>query len=55
MSSGDKVWIIEDAVVGNILKYGATLSLVSWFKDGIWHEEYLENYEFLDYEELENE
>lgn len=49
MSSGDKVWLIEDAVVGELLQYGFQFSLIKWIKDGIEHQEYLENAEFLDY------
>lgn len=55
MTAGDKVWIIEDSVIGSVIKYGFPFSLVSWFKDGIIHEEYLENYEFLEYERVEDE
>lgn len=55
MSSGDKVWIIEDAVVGEVIQYGSTFSLIKWFKDGIQHEEYLENAEFLDYEVIDED
>jgi hypothetical protein len=57
VSSGDKVWIIEDSVVGEVLNYGAVMSLIRWHKDGIVYEEYLENFEFLEYErvDLDNE
>lgn len=55
MSSGDIVWLIEEQVLGTILSYGSTVSLVKWFKDGIIFEEYLENYEFLEYERLDDE
>jgi len=53
MSNGDRVWIIEDGVVGTVIKYGATMSLVSWNDNGVIHEEYLDNSEFLDYEIIE--
>ena len=55
MSNGDSVWLIEDGVKGTILKYGSTVSLISWEKNGIQYEEYLENFEFLDYEAVEDE
>lgn len=53
MSSGDLVWIIEDAVVGEVLRYGIEFSLVRWTSDGIEYEEYLENFEFLEYRRID--
>ena len=55
MSSGDKVWIFDEGCVGFILQYGTFFSLVSWEKDGIIHEEYLESSEFLHYERLDED
>ena len=55
MSSGDNVWLIEDSVIGVVLKHGSHFSLVSWFKDGISYEEYLENFEFIEYEIIDGE
>lgn len=55
MSSGDTVWIIDEQTVGVVITYGSTFSLVKWFKDGIIYEEYLENFEFLEYERVEDE
>lgn len=49
MSSGDLVWIIEDSVVGEVVQYGAQFSLIKWTSDGIQFEEYLENFEFMEY------
>lgn len=55
MSSGDLVWIIEDAVVGEVISYGAQFSLVRWQLNGIEFQEYLENFEFLEYRVVSNE
>jgi hypothetical protein len=55
MSSGDLVWIIEDGVVGEVIRYGAGVSLVRWTSEGIQYEEYLENFEFLEYRIAANE
>lgn len=55
MSSGDKVWIFDEKCVGTIIKYGSFFSLVTWYKDGIIYEEYLENNEYSVYEKVENE
>lgn len=55
MSSGDSVWLIEEQTVGTVVTYGSTMSLVKWHKDGIAYEEYLENFEFLEYERVEDE
>lgn len=49
MSSGDLVWIIEDSTIGEVLSYGAQFSLVRWSSNGIVFEEYLENFEFIEY------
>jgi hypothetical protein len=49
MSSGDLVWIVEDSVIGEVLSYGAQFSLVRWKSQGIIYEEYLENFEFIEY------
>lgn len=53
MSNGDRVWVIEDGVIGTVIKYGANVSLVTWFSDGIVYEEYLDNSEFLEYQIIE--
>lgn len=55
MSSGDRVWVIEDGVVGTVLQYGANVSLVTWTSDGIVYEEYLDNTDFLEYERIDIE
>lgn len=55
MSSGDLVWIIEDAVIGEVVRYGAEFSLIRWEFNGIKFEEYLENFEFLEYRVVSNE
>jgi hypothetical protein len=55
MSSGDKVWIFDEQCVGTIMKHGSFFSLVTWYKDGIIYEEYLENTEYSAYEKVEDE
>lgn len=55
MSLGDKVWIFDDECVGELLQYGTYFSKIRWFKDGIEHEEYLENTEFIEYEVIDHE
>jgi len=55
MSSGDLVWIIEDSVVGKVVRHGSTFSLVKWFSMGIEYEEYLENHEFIEYKIVNDE
>lgn len=50
MSNGDRVWIIEEGIIGTVLKRGATVSLVTWYENGIVYEEYLDNSEFLEYQ-----
>lgn len=55
MSSGDKVWIFDDSCIGTIIQHGTFFSLVTWEKDGIIHEEYLEHTEFSEYERFYNE
>lgn len=55
MSRGDKVWIFDEQCVGTIMKHGSFFSLVTWYKDGIIYEEYLENAEYSAYEKVEDE
>jgi hypothetical protein len=38
--------------MGQLLKEGLYMSLISWEQDGILHEEYLENDEFVPLEDL---
>lgn len=46
------VLIIEFNIMGQLLKEGLYMSLISWEQDGILHEEYLENDEFVPLEDL---
>lgn len=55
MSKGDKIWMLEDACIGRLLKYGTYYSQVQWFKDGIEYIEYIENTEFIEYEVIDDE
>ena len=55
MSSGDKVWIFDENCVGTIIKYGSFFSFVTWYKDGIIYEEYLEHDEYSLYKKVEDE
>jgi hypothetical protein len=55
MSHGDKVWIFDEECIGVILQYGTYFSKIHWFKDGIEHEEYLENEEFIEYQVVDYE
>lgn len=52
MGSGSLVWILEDAVVGELVQYGYEISLVRWTKDGVEYTEYLENDEFFEYKRI---
>lgn len=46
------VWIYPESVYGNIVKEGLYASLVRYQKDGIDHQVYLENDDFIVMDEL---
>jgi hypothetical protein len=46
------VWIYEESVYGNIISEGVYASLIRYQKDGIDHQVYLENDEFIVMDEI---
>jgi hypothetical protein len=52
MSSGDKIWIHSEKVYGEVISYGAHVSVVRYIKDKTVFETYLENEEFDIVEEI---
>ncbi len=50
MTTGNLVWIFEEQVVGEIVSYGAYFSRIKFFVDGIEHEEFVDNTDFVAYE-----
>ena len=50
MTSGNLVWLFEEEVVGEIVSYGAYFSKIKFFVDGVAHEEFVDNTDFVAYE-----
>ena len=50
MTSGNLVWLVEEEVVGEIVSYGAYFSKIKFFVDGVVHEEFVDNTDFVAYE-----
>jgi hypothetical protein len=50
MTSGNLVWLFEEGSVGEIVSYGAYFSKVKFFVDGVEHQEFVDNTDFVAYE-----
>jgi len=55
MTSGNLVWLFEEEAVGEIVSYGAYFSKIKFFQNGVEHEEFIDNIDFVPYEIYEEE
>jgi hypothetical protein len=50
MTDGNLVWLFEEEVIGELVSYGAYFSKIKFFVDGIEHQEFIDNTDFVAYE-----
>ena len=49
MTDGNLVWLFEEEVIGELVSYGAYFSKIKFFVDGIEHQEFIDNTDFVAY------